>query len=221
MMLQLGINVNERIYLKDPESSALGKSILEGSIDLIEEIGFEAFTFRKLANSIGSTEASVYRYFESKHRLLIYLTCWYWRWLDYKLVLAVTNIESAEERLKRAIRVLVQVVEEDSDFSHINEVKLNKIIISESSKAYLNKHVDQENKEGFFLAFKELIHRVADIIMEINPNYPYPHMLVSTLVEGAHLQRFFAEHLTRLTDVVEGEDSVTEFCVQTILKSIR
>jgi AcrR family transcriptional regulator len=220
-MLQLGINVNERIYLKDPESSALGKSILEGSIDLIEEIGFEAFTFRKLANSIGSTEASVYRYFESKHRLLIYLTCWYWRWLDYKLVLAVTNIESAEERLKRAIRVLVQVVEEDSDFSHINEVKLNKIIISESSKAYLNKHVDQENKEGFFLAFKELIHRVADIIMEINPNYPYPHMLVSTLVEGAHLQRFFAEHLTRLTDVVEGEDSVTEFCVQTILKSIR
>lgn len=220
-MLKVGINVNERIYLKDPESSSLGKSILEGSIDLIEEIGFEAFTFRKLAVEIGSTEASVYRYFESKHRLLIYLTCWYWRWLDYKLVLAITNIDSAEERLTRAMRVLVQVVEEDSDFSHINEAKLNSIIISESSKAYLNKHVDAENKEGFFLAFKELVQRVADIVLEINPNYPYPHMLVSTLVEGAHLQRFYAEHLPRLTDVVDGEDSATEFCVQTVFKAIK
>lgn len=220
-MLKLGINVNERIYLKDPESSDLGKSILEGGIELIDEIGFEAFTFRKLAQKIGSTEASVYRYFESKHRLLIYLTCWYWRWLDYKLVLAVTNIESAEERLTRAIRVLVQMVEEDSDFSHINEVKLNSIIISESSKAYLNKHVDEENKEGFFLAYKELVQRVAEIILEINPDYAYPHMLVSTLVEGAHLQRFYAEHLPRLTDVLEGEDSATEFSLQTVFKAIK
>ena len=220
-MLKLGINVNERIYLKDPESSDLGISILEGGIDLIDEIGFEAFTFRKLAQKIGSTEASIYRYFESKHRLLIYITCWYWRWLDYKLVMAITNIESAEERLRRAVRVLVQVVEEDSNFSHINEVKLNRIIISESSKAYLNKHVDQENKEGFFLAYKELVQRVAEIIMELNPQYSYPHMLVSTIIEGAHLQRFYADHLPRLTDVIEGEDSATEFCLQTVFKAIK
>ena len=221
VMLKLGINVNERIYLKDPESSDLGISILEGGIDLIDEIGFEAFTFRKLAQKIGSTEASIYRYFESKHRLLIYITCWYWRWLDYKLVMAITNIESAEERLRRAVRVLVQVVEEDSNFSHINEVKLNRIIISESSKAYLNKHVDQENKEGFFLAYKELVQRVAEIIMELNPQYSYPHMLVSTIIEGAHLQRFYADHLPRLTDVIEGEDSATEFCLQTVFKAIK
>ena len=34
-------------------------------------------------------------------------------------------------------------------------------------------------------------------------------MLVSTIIEGTHHQRFFAEHLPRLTNVVEGEDSVT------------
>ena len=180
MQTQIGIIVNDKAYLKDPESSDLGKSIVEGCIDLIDEIGFEDFTFRKLAQKIGSTEASVYRYFESKHRMLIYLSCWYWRWLDYRMVLATTNIEWAEERLKRAMMVLVSQVEEDSDFSHINEVKLNRIIISESSKAYLNKHVDEENKEGFFLDYKELVRRVSDIVLEINPDYKYPHMLVST-----------------------------------------
>jgi len=221
MHTQIGIRVNDGVFLKDPESSDLGRSIVEGGIDLIDEIGFEAFTFRKLAKRINSTEASVYRYFESKHRLLLYLSCWYWRWLDYKLLLATVNVESAEERLKRAVNVLVQQVEEDSEFSHINEVKLNRIIISESSKAYLNKHVDRQNKDGFFLDYKQLVHRVSEIIQEINPNYKYPHMLVSTLIEGAHLQRYFADHLPRLTDVVDGEDSVTQFCIQAITKVIR
>lgn len=221
MHRSIEIRVNDRIYLKDPESSDLGRKMVESGIDLIDEIGFEAFTFKKLAIKIGSTEASIYRYFESKHRFLIYLTCWYWRWLDYRLVLATTNIDSAEERLKRAIKVLVDVVEEDSEFSHINEVKLNRIIISESSKAYLNKLVDKENKEGFFLAFKGLVERVSDIILEINPKYKYPHMLVSTIIEGAHHQRFFAEHLPRLTDVVEGEDSTTQFSMQTIFQAIQ
>ena len=134
--------------------------------------------------------------------------------------LATINIDSAQERLERSIKVLVSQVEDDSDFSHIDEVKLNRIIISESSKAYLNKMVDQENTEGFFLAYKGLVKQVSDIILEVNPEYKYPHMLASTIMEGAHFQRYYAEHLPRLTDVVEGEDSVTEFSIQTILKAI-
>ncbi|MBP9151600.1 MAG: helix-turn-helix transcriptional regulator [Flavobacteriales bacterium] len=221
MINTIGILVNDCTYVKDPETSELGKSIIKGAIDLIDEIGFEAFTFRKLAQNIGSTEASVYRYFESKHRLLIYLSCWYWRWLDYRMILATTNIDSAEERLNRAINVLIKQVGQDSAFSHIDEVKLNRIIINESSKAYLNKDVDDENEFGFFLDYKGLVGRMADIIVEINPNYKYPHMLVSTLIEGAHLQRFFAEHLPRLTDVIEQEDFVTDFCRETIFKAIK
>ncbi|MFT4544350.1 MAG: AcrR family transcriptional regulator [Polaribacter sp.] len=217
----LGILVNKRLYIKNPKTSDLGESIIEGAIDMIDEMGFEDFTFRKLAQRIGSTEASIYRYFESKHRLLLYLSCWYWRWLDYRIVLATTNIDSAEERLKRSIHVLVKQVEIDSEFSHIDEVKLNRIIINESAKVYLNKHVDIENREGFFLDYKELVQRVSDVILEINPNYKYPHMLISTLIEGTHLQRFFAEHLPRLTDVVEGEDSATEFSLETIFSAIK
>jgi AcrR family transcriptional regulator len=198
----------------------LGRSIISVGIDLIDELGFEAFTFRKLSQKIGTTEASIYRYFESKQRLLIYLSSWYWRWVDYRLILAIANVDSAEERLKRAITLVVKQVEQDSNFSHIDEVKLNRIIISESSKAYLNKHVDDENKEGFFQDYKKLVGRISSIILEINPDYKYPHMLVSTVIEGAHLQRYFAQHLPRLTDVVAGEDSATEFSIQLVFTAI-
>lgn len=220
MIEHIGIQVNERIYLKNPESSDLGRSIISVGIDLIDELGFEAFTFRKLSQKIGTTEASIYRYFESKQRLLIYLSSWYWRWVDYKLILAITNVDSAEERLKRAITLVVKQVEQDSNFTHIDELKLNRIIISESSKAYLNKHVDDENREGFFQDYKKLVGRIGAIINEINPNYKYPHMLVSTIIEGAHLQRYFAQHLPRLTDVVTGEDSASEFSVQLVFTAI-
>ena len=220
LLSKVSIRVNEKVYLKDPESSELGRKIVTRSIDLIDEMGFESFTFRKLGMEIGSTEASIYRYFESKHRLLLYLTSWYWGWMEYRLVFTLANIPSARERLRLAIGLLTDQVTEDSDFSHINEVKLNRIVIAESSKAYLTREVDQENKEGAFLGYKKLVARISTIIMEINPDFRYPHMLVSTVIEGANHQRYFADHLPRLTNVIEGEDSIAEFYKQMVFKTI-
>jgi AcrR family transcriptional regulator len=199
------------VYIKDPESSDLGRKIITVGIDMLDELGYEGFTFRKLAKAISSTEASIYRYFESKHKLLLYLTSWYWSWTEYRLVFRLTNIECPKDRLKKSILLLTEEVKEDSDFSHINEVKLNRIVIAESSKVYLCKDVDEENKEGVFSGYKQIVQRVSDIILEINPEYKYPHMLVSTVVEGGHNQRFFSEHLPKLTDKVKGEDAITCF----------
>ena len=67
----LKIQVNSKIYVKDPETSTLGKKIIEHSILLINEIGFEEFTFKKLGELIGSNESSIYRYFENKHIFLV------------------------------------------------------------------------------------------------------------------------------------------------------
>ena len=53
------IQVNEKIYIKDPETSVLGKKIIEQSILLIDEIGFELFTFKKLGERIESNESSI------------------------------------------------------------------------------------------------------------------------------------------------------------------
>ena len=209
-------NINPKVYKKDPLSSDLGKQILTGSIDLLSEIGFEDFTFKKLSIEINSTEASIYRYFENKHNLLTYLTMWYWGWLQYSCAVRTINIESPHRRLVNILKVITEPAELDNQFEFINEVKLFQIVITESSKVYHCKKVDQDNKEGFFLAYKELVAFAASVVLEIDENYKFPHMLVSTIIEGAHHQRFFAEHLPRLTNVSNHADTVTQFFLQII-----
>lgn len=215
------MHVNDRIFLKDPESSILGKKIIAESITLIDDLGFEQFTFRKLSEQIGSTEASIYRYFENKHRLLLYLIAWYWNWLEIRLLYLTANVSDPEVKLRKAIRLITGAAETDPAFAHVDEEKLHRIVISESAKTYLTRDVDAENQLGCFQPYKELVQRVADLILEVNPAYRFPHMLVSTVIEGAHHQRFFAEHLPRLTDKLNGEDSVSLFCEELIFHTIK
>lgn len=212
LLASVRIQIGDKLFLKDPESSDLGRRIIAGSIDLIDEIGFEGFNFRKLAIRIHSTEASVYRYFENKHRLLLYLFSWFWSWTEYRLVFATANLEDSCNKLEKAIHVLTRKVVEDSDYTHINEVKLHRIVVAESSKAYLNREVETEKQLGAFKAYNQLVERVSEIILEVAPAFPYPHMLASSVIEGAHHQRFFAEHLPHLTDTTPGDnDAVTDF----------
>ena len=220
LLPNINITVNDHIYLKNPESSDLGKRILEGGIDLLDDIGFEVFTFKRLATNINSTEASIYRYFESKHKLLLYLTSWFWAWTDFRLFISMANIHSPEERLKRAIELLTAPVQKDISITHINEEKLHRIVIAESSKSYLTKNVDEENEEGVFLNYKKLVERVCGIINEIDPTYKYPHMLISTVIEGCHHQRFFAQHLPRLTDISKEEDAIVQFYTDMVFRSL-
>lgn len=217
----INIRVDEKVYLKDPETSEIGKNILREGILLMDELGFEAFTFRKLAERIGSTEATIYRYFENKHMLLIYLISWYWNWQEYRLVFATSNIPSAMERLKISIRVLSGTITNDMDFAHIDEVTLQKIVVAESAKSYLTKEVDADNREGFFRSYKRLCKRVSDIIQEINPAYPFPASLVSTISESAHYQKFFASHLPSLTNITKtGEEELVDFLTDLAIKAI-
>ena len=141
--------------------------------------------------------------------------------MEYQLVFALANIASPVERLKKALALLTRETQEDNAFTHINETKLHRIIISESSKAYLNKEVDADNKEGMFLGYKQLVLRVSEIIREIDPSFKYPRMMVSTVIEGAHHQRYFAEHLPRLTDTIKGEDSISEFYKEMVFKALK
>ncbi|MEZ4685388.1 MAG: hypothetical protein R3B47_04795 [Bacteroidia bacterium] len=48
-MIQIQLKISERLYVKDPESSSLGRKIVRDSLVLIAEIGLEEFTFKKLA----------------------------------------------------------------------------------------------------------------------------------------------------------------------------
>ncbi len=214
------LEVLDTIYLKDPESSDLGKRIIEQGILLIDEIGFEAFTFNKLGAKIGSNESSIYRYFENKHKLLLYLNYWYWSWLEYQLVFETNNVSDSLEKLKRALTVVTRKVEEDTNFSHVNEVVLNRIIIHENSKVYLSKKVDKENSDGLFTSHKRVIDRLSTIIQEVNSDYQYPITLASTVIDGALHQHFINNHFKALTNCSETL-STTDFFINLTLKTIQ
>jgi AcrR family transcriptional regulator len=202
---KIHIKVNEKLYLRDPEQTELGRKIIQYAIKMIDIIGFEQFTFKKLAKEIHSTEASVYRYFENKHKLLIYIVSWYWSWLEYQIDYQTNNIKSAEHKLKIAIKTLSEATKFDPEFSHIDEVLLHKIVVAESSKSYLTKEVDQDNKDGYFISYKSLCNKIVGIVKEFNPEFPYPRALVSTIIEAAHQQKFFSEHLPSLTEIKKNQ----------------
>jgi AcrR family transcriptional regulator len=216
----LKIQVNEKIYVKDPETSALGKKIVEQSILLIDEIGFDNFTFKKLGEKIGSNESSIYRYFENKHKLLVYLSSWYWSWMEYKLVFATTNILDPKEKLKKAITIVTEKVINDGKTEHINESVLNKIIIAEFTKTLHTKEVDQENKEGFFLIYKRVINRIVEMVNEVNPEYPFAKSLISTIVAGSLHQHFLTEHLKTITNCNDSV-SITQFYLNLVENILR
>jgi hypothetical protein len=216
--LHVKIEVESSLYLKDPDSSELGRKIVTKSIELISDIGFEAFTFKKLGNLIESPESSIYRYFYNKQMLLSYLTSWYWAWTEYRLVVAINNIESPQTQLKIAIDLLSAPVQEDHDFSHINEILLNRIVFSESLKNYHSKNVDEQNKLGCFDAYKRVIKRISTLITKINSSFEYPLMLASMVIEGAHQHWYFSEHLPDLIDVKNPQISQCNIYTDWIFK---
>lgn len=223
MEVQLQIKMNEKLFLRNPEQTELGKKIVGYSVQLIHEIGFESFTFKKLAECIGTTEAGVYRYFENKHRLLIYITSWYWSWFQYRVLFETKNINEPEIKLKKIITLLAQTVEDDNITLHIDESILHKIIIAEASKTYLTKNVTEDNKELFFKPYKDLCAIIADIILSYNPQYKYPRSLASTIIEMAQFQIFFMYNLPSLTDFgkTKNESKVVSFLEDLVFSAIR
>ena len=214
--------MNEALYLRNPESSELGKNILKHSIQLISKSGFESFTFKKLAEDIGTTEAGIYRYFENKHKLLVYLTAWYWGWLEFQISFHTNNIEDPAVKLKRVIKLLATAVEDDEQTNYINESLLHQIIIAEGSKAFLTKQVEEDNKQHFFKPYKDLCAVVGNIISECNPAYKYPRSLASTIVEMAHFQNFFMNNLPSLTDfgITKEESEIISFLNDLVFASL-
>jgi AcrR family transcriptional regulator len=205
MDIQLSFKINEKLFLKDPESTELGKSIVKNAIDLIYELGYEQFTFKKLARHINTTEATVYRYFENKHRLLLYILNWYWSYMEFLVLQKLQKEDTAAQQLKTIIHLLTHELLESSGTLDYNKKFLNQIAIAESRKSYLVKEIDEINKQELFKPFKDLCGQIARVITAHQPEYLFPHSLSSTMIEVAHDQQFFSEHLPRLTDVNPGK----------------
>lgn len=215
--------MNDKLFLRDPEQTDLGKKIILHGIHMIHRAGFESFTFKKLAQDIGTTEAGIYRYFENKHKLLIYITAWYWSWLEYRVAMYTQNLANPMNKLKKVIKLLATTVEDDIKTSHVPEHILHQIIVAEGSKVYLTKHVTEDNKDELFKPYKDLCAKIGRIVLEFNPKYKYPKSLASTIIEMAHFQNFFMHHLPSLTDFEneKSESRIVSFLENLVFSSLK
>ncbi len=191
----------KKLFLKDPETTDLGKRIIENSIKLIDELGFDSFNFKKLASSIDSTEASIYRYFENKNKLLFYLISWYWSWVKYNIDYKTHTLKNPVDKIKTVIKVIVNSFQDDPETKYVDEEILSRIVITESPKAYMTKHVEEDFRDGLFEAYKEVCNKITEIIMSVNPSYKTPKALSLAIIRITHKQMFFSKHLPELTDV--------------------
>lgn len=220
LLSRVALSINPSLYVKDPNSSLLGNKIVIEGISILDEMGFEQFTFKKLALKIETTEASVYRYFESKHQFLLYLINWYWGMIEYRLAFETANISDAKVKLKKAIHLLTSIPDPEVEIVFDAEVTLKRVVINEASKVYFTKEVDKENEHGAYAVYKSIVSKVVEILEEINPNYPYGAMLVTTIIESSNQQRFFGEHLPRLTNTSPQKDTYEQFALDLVFKSL-
>ena len=151
--------------------------------------------------------------------MLLYLSSWYWAWIEYQLVFETHSLNPAD-KLERAIEIVTRTIKKDSNFSHVNEVVLNRIMVNENSKSFLTKEVDQENKDGYFVIYKRIVHRLRDMIKTINPDYKFPSSLASTILEGSLHQHFLKDHFTSITDCNDSL-SPTNFIKNLVLNTLK
>ena len=90
---------------------------------------------------------------------------------------------------------------------------LHNIVICEASKAYLTRHVTEDNRQQLFKPYKDLTARIAQLILDYRPDYPYARSQASSIIETAHYQSFFMRYLPSLTDFggSDSNDSLHEF----------
>lgn len=200
MHIEFNPSLNDRLFLKNPQSTELGKKIIRESINLMAEIGYEQFTFKKLAAEIQTTEATIYRYFVNKHKLLIYLVSWYWNYLEFQLIVQLSNLTDPADKIRKVIDILVWEDNLEIDFGAFDHKALYYITIAEGNKTFLSKDVDENNKDMLYKPFKDLSGRIAAIFSEYNPSYKYPNTLASSVIDLSHLQHYFMHHLPRLSD---------------------
>lgn len=154
MLPTLRPDLNEHLYLRDLHATALGRRLLTESVRLLDEIDLEVFTFKSKTLALRSTEASLYRYFENKHRLLTYLVSWHWAWMRFRVSFTMTNVVAPRQRLHLALVTVCAPTSDPPATLDLNKEVLYRVVMAEAREAYLTKEVDADNQAGLFREYK-------------------------------------------------------------------
>ncbi|MCB0354121.1 MAG: TetR/AcrR family transcriptional regulator [Bdellovibrionales bacterium] len=210
MPTELKISVNSSLFLRDPEETDLGRKMIQHSIIMIDRMGLDQFTFKKLAQEIQSTEASMYRYFESKHMLLYYLLSWYWTRSLFLFDYQTSNISDPVKKIRIALEVLLHMIEDDPATTHVDEGALSRIAVLESAKVYRVGSENKSEREAKSEAYHDFCQRIAKVMKEVSPRYRYPKSLVIAVISTIQRQSFYLDNLPTLTDIKKSKTSKKE-----------
>ena len=103
---------------------------------------------------------------------------------------------------------------------NVADCKTNQAIYTLIANSIRNENQLEALAHAISSEIKEEVQRVADMVLAINSKYKYPRMLISTVIEGAHQQKYFAEHLPSLTNTTNGDEDITIFYTTMILSTI-
>ena len=143
--------------------------------------------------------------------------------MRFQIEYVISHTKDPEEKIHLILGVLAGEDRTTPALTELDDIALGRIVIREGSTSYLTHEVDADNKAGFFQEYKKLARRIATVLQEVNPTYPFPLTLVSTILETARKQMFFAEHLPSLTEASESDNSpkkIREFLEHTVLSSL-
>jgi AcrR family transcriptional regulator len=202
----LQLRPDPALCLRDPEGTELGRAAVAGGLELLNELGLEAFTFRKLAERIGSTEVSLYKYFPNKHRLLQYHFQLYWLWLRQVCGREVEEARDPKDALRRCVEAICGVWPRELPPLQVDPHALRLLVIEEGTKSYLHKNVDADNAKRLFAPYKEFSAFLAARLVAVRRGVPMPRSFATTVIEMAHSLPFAMEHLPSLTELSSRKD---------------
>lgn len=214
ILAQINFSIAPCLFAKNPIGSEIGQEILRKSSHLIQRDGIDQFTFKKLAIEMGSTESTIYRYFENKHQLLLYLSSWYWNLLEVKLAFITSNVSSASERLDLALQFLAHPINELSATSFLDENLLHQIVIRDATKSINALGMGAKKNAEYLEAYINLVKRLTDIIHKVNPRYKYPSALAISLIETSHFQTHLQTILPGISDLDMTQRNAARFLHQ-------
>ena len=194
------------LWLRDPETTDVGRRMLVGGLGLMNEIGLEACTFRKLADHVGSTEVTLYRYFPNKHRLLQFYFQLYWLWLRQLCGQQVERSDDSRAALQLSIDAICGVWPRDLPPLQLDPCALRELVIGEGMKSYLHKNVDADNAKRLFAPYKALSAFLAGRLKACRRDVPMPRSFATTIIEMSHSLPFAMEHLPSLTELSSRKD---------------
>jgi len=205
-MTKYSFSLNSDLYLKDPLSSDKGKDLLKHGAPLILSTGLEGFTARKLAEAAGLTEATVYKYFANKQKLLQYYFQLYWTWLAQQIKVFTAVEVDPYRRLIASVRLLSEMPEVAADPGLVSKEVLRQLVVVEGVKAFHHAQVDADNAKKLYAPYKNVAALFAEMILEVDPDQPYPYSVATTLLEMSHSLEYYRDHLPSLTDFPRDQD---------------